>query len=71
VSEIGQPGAGPAPNRHLIMATVTLASAIYSINLTVVAISLPQMQGGFSATRDQISWVVTAFILGQTAMIIF
>ncbi len=53
------------------MATVTVATALYAINLTIVAISLPHMQGTFSATRDQISWVITAFIVGHTSMIIF
>jgi DHA2 family multidrug resistance protein len=57
-------------NRPLIMATTMLASSIYSLNLTIVSISLPHMQGTFSATPDQIAWVVTAFLVGMTTMIV-
>lgn len=60
---------GEAFQRTMIMATCMLAASIYSMNLTIVAISLPHMQGTFSATPDQISWVVTGFILGLTMMI--
>ncbi|MBT5415053.1 MAG: DHA2 family efflux MFS transporter permease subunit [Rhodospirillaceae bacterium] len=48
------------------MATCMLAASIYSMNLTIVSISLPNMQGTFSASPDQIAWVVTGFILGLT-----
>ena len=57
-------------NRPFIMATTMLASSIYSLNLTIVSISLPHMQGTFSATPDQIAWVVTAFLVGMTTMIV-
>lgn len=53
----------------MIMVTCMLAASIYSMNLTIVSISLPHMQGSFSATPDQVSWVVTGFILGLTMMI--
>ncbi len=49
-----------------VMATCIAASAVYSMNMNIVAISLPHMQGTFSATPDQIAWVVTSFILGLT-----
>jgi DHA2 family multidrug resistance protein len=59
----------PAGQRRMVLATAMFTGAIYSLNLTLVSISLPFMQGSFSATPDQISWVVTAFIIGMTAMI--
>lgn len=52
--------------RGMIMATCMLAASMYSMNLTIVSISLPNMQGTFSATPGEISWVVTSFILGLT-----
>ena len=61
---------GAARRRRLILATTMLTATIYSMNLTIVSISLPHMQGTFSATPDQISWVITAFIVGMTIMII-
>lgn len=60
---------GESFQRAMIMATCMLAASIYSMNLTIVSISLPHMQGTFSATPDQVSWVVTGFILGLTMMI--
>src|SRR5262245_34784980 len=60
---------GESFQRTMIMVTCMLAASIYSMNLTIVAISLPHMQGTFSATPDQVSWVVTGFILGLTMMI--
>ncbi|MDA0704745.1 MAG: DHA2 family efflux MFS transporter permease subunit [Proteobacteria bacterium] len=65
----GEPAAAPAVGafqRKMIMATCMLAASIYSMNLTIVSISLPNMQGTFSASPDQIAWVVTGFILGLT-----
>lgn len=56
--------------RMLIMGTAIVASAMYMVDLTVVGIALPHMQATFGATPDQISWVVTAFVLGSTAMIV-
>ena len=32
-----------------------LASLLYSVDWTIAAVSLPYMQGTFSATQDQIS----------------
>jgi DHA2 family multidrug resistance protein len=60
---------GTAFRRRLIMATCMLAASVYSMNITIVSISLPHMQGAFSATPDQIAWVVTSFTLGLTMMV--
>ena len=51
------------------MATAMLSSSMYSLDLTVVSVALPHMQGTFSAAPDQIAWVVTAFIVGATVTI--
>jgi len=45
--------------RGLIIATVTIATALYALTLTIVNVALPQIQGSFSATQDQVAWVVT------------
>ena len=36
---------------------------IYSIDWTIAAVALPHMQGAFSATHDQIAWVMTSYIV--------
>ena len=45
--------------RALILATVTTATALFAMTLTIVNVALPQMQGAFSVTQDQVAWVVT------------
>ena len=63
-----EPGAGiGAVQKWLILATVTLATTLYSTTVLVVSVILPQMQGSMSATQDQIAWTVT-FNLVATAV---
>lgn len=45
--------------RALILTTVTTATALYALTLTIVNVALPQIQGAFSVTQDQVAWVVT------------
>jgi len=51
--------------RHplLITISVMMASFLYSLDWTIVAVALPHMQGTFSSTQDQISWVITSYIV--------
>ncbi len=68
------PGAGGGATsrlrQNLIMATAMAGTAVYVLDIFVVALALPRMQGTFSAAPDQVSWVATAFVLGTTVMII-
>lgn len=61
-------GAAPvsAARRALAMASIMAATMIFVMNQTNVIVALPHMQGAFSATTDQIAWVITAFILTLT-----
>ncbi len=49
--------------RMLILISVVLATTLYSTTVLIVSTVLPQMQGTFSATADEVSWVVTFNIL--------
>ncbi|MEM6497741.1 MAG: DHA2 family efflux MFS transporter permease subunit [Pseudomonadota bacterium] len=49
--------------RYLILFSVILATTLYGTTILVVATILPQMRGSFSATTDEISWVMTFNIL--------
>jgi len=40
-----------------------LASFLYSMDWSIAAVALPHMQGTFSATQDQIAWVITSYIV--------
>jgi DHA2 family multidrug resistance protein len=64
------PSASDLPrHRGLITASVVLGSLIYSIDWTIGVVALPHMQGTFSATQDQISWVITSYIVASAIMI--
>jgi MFS transporter, DHA2 family, multidrug resistance protein len=49
--------------RALVLVSVVLATTLYSTTILIVSTVLPQMQGTFSATPDEVSWVVTFNIL--------
>lgn len=43
----------------LILLMVQLANMLYGMTITVANLVLPQMRGTFSATQDEISWIIT------------
>ncbi len=49
--------------RFIALVSVILASTCYTATILVATTLLPQMQGGLSATQDEISWVMTFNIL--------
>lgn len=63
-SPVASPG-----HRALITFSVMLATMLYSIDWTIAAVALPHMRGTFSATQDQIGWVITSYIVASAIMI--
>ena len=55
--------------RWSIVIAAVLGTALFDLTWMIVGVALPHMQGSFSATPDQISWVMTSFIVGGTMMI--
>ena len=49
--------------RILILVMVVMATTLYGTTLLVVSTILPQMQGSFAATADEIAWAMTFNIL--------
>src|ERR687895_2405857 len=56
------------PDRAWVLATCTAVTFLYSMSLTAVNVSLPQMQGALSATQDQIAWVITPNLVATAVM---
>ena len=56
------------PRRFIILATVSAATMLYAMAITVANVVLPQMRGALSATPDQVAWVIT-FNLVATAVV--
>src|ERR1700693_2182803 len=43
----------------LILLTVQLSTLLFGMTITLANVVLPQIRGTFSATQDEISWVIT------------
>lgn len=55
--------------RHpLMMFSIMLATVVYTLDSTIAAVALPHMQGTFSATQDQVAWVLTSYIVASAIM---
>ncbi len=50
-------------HRGLITVSVMLSTIIQALDTTIANVALPHMQGSMSATQDQISWVLTSYIV--------
>jgi DHA2 family multidrug resistance protein len=63
-------GAGPAgvPHATLITVGLVLATMMNSLDITICNVALPHMQGSVSASSDQITWVLTSYIVAVAIM---
>ncbi len=52
----------------MITVAVMLATVMQVIDITIANVALPHMQGGLSATQDQIAWVLTSYIVAAAIM---
>jgi DHA2 family multidrug resistance protein len=50
-------------NRGLLVVSVMLATLMQALDTTIANVALPSMQGSLSATQDQVSWVLTSYIV--------
>ena len=50
-------------NRPMITLSVMLATIIQALDTTIANVALPHMQGSLSASQDQITWVLTSYIV--------
>jgi len=62
----GQPG--PGLNRPLIVSSVMLATVMTSLDTTIANVALPHMEGSVSASADEITWVLTSYIVAAAIM---
>ncbi len=61
------PGAAPA-HRGMIVVSIMLATIMQALDTTIANVALPHMQGSLSATQEQISWVLTSYIVAAAIM---
>src|SRR5438445_13627526 len=49
-------------------ATIICACVMQGLDTTIVNVCLPHIQGSMSASQDQISWVLTTYIVASAIM---
>ncbi len=54
---------GAGANRVMITLSIMLATIMQALDGTIANVALPHMQGSLSASQDQITWVLTSFIV--------
>jgi MFS transporter, DHA2 family, multidrug resistance protein len=54
---------GAPVHRGLVAISIMLATVMQVVDMTIVNVALPHMQGSMAATQDQISWVLTSYIV--------
>src|SRR5947209_13927266 len=64
----GGQAATAVPHRGLTTATVICACVMQGLDTTIVNVCLPHIQGSMSAAQDQISWVLTSYIVASAIM---
>ncbi len=57
--------ATPAASRLMITLAVMSATLIQVLDTTIVNVALPHMQGELGATSDQVSWVLTSYLVSS------
>jgi DHA2 family multidrug resistance protein len=55
--------------RYLVVAGVMLAALLQTIDLTIVNVALPTIQGNLGATVDEATWVLTAYVIANVVVI--
>jgi DHA2 family multidrug resistance protein len=63
VAATSAPQEGAPINRTMITISIMLATIIQALDGTIANVALPHMQGSLSASSDQITWVLTSFIV--------
>jgi DHA2 family multidrug resistance protein len=55
-------------NRRPITAALMLATLMVTLDSTIANVALPHIQGSVSAAQDQITWVLTSYIIATAIM---
>ena len=60
---------GPATYKWLVALAVMLGTTLEVLDTSIVNVALPHMQGTFSASVDEIAWVLTSYLVANGIMI--
>jgi MFS transporter, DHA2 family, multidrug resistance protein len=68
-NQVGDPSRAPFIEKVLSSTAVLLAVLMVILDMTVVNVALPDMMGALGATPDQITWVLTSYIVAEAIII--
>jgi DHA2 family multidrug resistance protein len=54
--------------RTLVMGCTMIATLMQALDNTIANVALPHMQGSLSASRDQITWVLTSYVIAAAIL---
>jgi DHA2 family multidrug resistance protein len=57
------PAAQLVPHRGMITVSIMLATIMQALDTTIANVALPHMQGALQSSQDQITWVLTSYIV--------
>jgi DHA2 family multidrug resistance protein len=60
--------AAKVPNRGLITICVMMGNLMQSLDSSIANVSLPYMQGTLSTSADEITWVLTSYVIAAAIM---
>ncbi len=60
--------ASPAAQRMIVTVATMIATLMQALDNTIANVALPHMQGSLSASADQITWVLTSYIVAAAIM---
>ena len=58
-----------APPRWLVVVAVMLTTVMVILDMTIVNVAMPHMMGALGATADQVTWVLTSYIVAEAIVI--
>src|SRR5579872_5420121 len=58
----------PVANRGLITISIMLATIMQALDTTIANVALPHIQGSLSAAQDQVTWILTSYIVAAAIM---
>jgi MFS transporter, DHA2 family, multidrug resistance protein len=69
-SQVQQEMSHTAPaHKWLVALAVMLGTTLEVLDTSIVNVALPHMQGSFSASVDEIAWVLTSYLVANGIMI--
>ena len=68
MSVVAFPERAAVPHRGIVSVCSMIATLMQALDNTIANVALPYMQGSLSTTLDQITWVLTSYVVAAAIM---